>query len=339
MNLSRPRPVFSLWAWLVLVGYMLTALGGIDGASTTREWVLGGTVSVIVALVLGLAFLGLGRIDLALASRPPLRWTFVGLALVGLAFGRPALVTTLQHAFGIDLVATPVAVRVALNLLVIACGTLLIYALRSAIRRNVAGRRRLLAVLGQLRSQAEQIEAAADAIADDFQREVRTPVLDALGALASRDLPPAQLAEELRFVAHAVVRPLSHQASRAELEEALDEIALDATPTPEAGRLERGLLQPSRIIVAPAWLTTLVCMLVLIPAVLNVQGIPLGLLVIAGASAVSYVGGLALTFLPLPRRPVSAIIVLVGAHLVIAALAVWVLLGPLTVPPIIEAYL
>ncbi len=338
MNRSRPRPFFSLWAWLVLAPYLLLALGGMDGASTPREWALGATVSVLVAIALGALYFTLGRIEIAIANRPPLRWTLVGVALAGMAFGRPALLTALQHAVGIDLVPTPFAIRVALNGIVITLSTVLIHLLLNAVRRNLDGRRRLLAVLWQLRSQTELIEATAGRIADDFQREVRTPVLDALGALVSRDLPPAQLSEELRFVAHAVVRPLSHQAAGAGLEEALDGIAIEAVPAPEAPP-ERGLLQPSRIVAAPAWLTTLVCMMLVLTSVIFAQGAALGLVLMAAGSAVSYAGSLGIHFLPLPRRPAAAVAVLTLAHFVVGAAVIWVLHGSLALTPIIWTYL
>ncbi|HWK19873.1 MAG TPA: hypothetical protein VNR37_03770 [Microbacteriaceae bacterium] len=336
---TRARPVFSIWAWLVLSPYLLIALGGVDRATTPHEWLLGATASVVVHLLLLGAYLGVGAVEVAVAGRPGLRWSIVGAAIVLIAIARPALITVVQHALGVDLVPPTFALaRIVLNALVIGVGTLLTYALLDVVRRNLDGRRRLFAVLTRLEAQVQLVDETADRVVERFQQEVRAPVLDALGALVARDLPDDELATELQWVAHSVVRPLSHKVTDSGLEEALADAELDAVPTPRPIS-EGGLLRPTRIIPAQAWLTTLLAMVMLLPPVLNVQGPWLGLALVAGAAAVSYVGGLIIGRIPLPAATPWAITVLAVEQLIVSGFVVWVLLGPKSITPIIGYYL
>ncbi len=339
LNRSRFRPVFSIWAWLVVTPYLISALGGTDGARTAREWTLGIAVSMIVDVVILLVYLLIARLERATAARPPLRWTIVATALVVVAFARPALVTALQGLSGVDLISTPFPTRVVLNVIVIGTATGLMYLLLVSVARSRDGRRRLLAVLGRLRSQTELLEATAARVAEDFLLEVRRPVLDALGALVARELPPRELAEELRWTAHAVIRPLSHRASEARLEDALGEIRIDPEPTPNAPPAVRELLQPSRIVAVPAWLSTFVGVILLLPPELNAQGIPVGLALTAGGAVVSLVGGLLIRLVPLPRRTSAEIVLLSVMELIVGAAICAVLLGGLAITPIVVYYL
>ncbi|MBO9578304.1 MAG: hypothetical protein J7480_05990, partial [Microbacteriaceae bacterium] len=344
---SRPRPVFSIWAWLLLTPYLLTALGGVDGATAPHEWLVGAIVSVVVHLLLLGAFLAIGRVEVAVAGRPALRWWLVVGTLGALAVGRPLLLTSLQRLGGVDLVSSYFLARIVLNFFVLAIATLLMYVLLEVVQRNIDGRRRLLLVLERLEQQAADAEGVAERVADDFQREVREPVLDALGALVPLDLSPEQLARELQWTAQAVVRPISHQAAGAELAEALDDVRIDPDPgepatgpVPAAERLTlRSLLQPSRVTAAPAWITTLLSMLLLMPPVVNLHGLGLGLALMSLATAVSFLGTLLVRLVPLPRRTLLAIAALGAAHLVVGAGVVVVLVGPLAVTPIIGYYL
>lgn len=346
---TRARPVFSIWAWLVLSPYLLIALGGVDDASNAREWLLGATTSVVVHLVLLAVYLGVGAIEVAVAGRPWLRWAVVGIAIAAIAVGRPALIGALQHQLGVDLVPSAYGLaRIVLNGLVVGVGTILVYLLLDAARRNLDGRRRLLVVLAQLERQAEEVEASANRIAADFQQEVRAPVLDALGSLVPRELSDAELAGELQWVAHSVVRPLSHKVTEAELEEALDDTSFDAEPDADAAailradtgeRSLRALLRPSEITPAPAWLATLVAMLLLLPPELNVQGVLPGLALVAAGAAVSFAGGLLIRAIPLPASTPLAILVLSIEQLLLGCLVVIALLGSQPLTPLIGYYL
>jgi len=325
---TKPRPVFSIWAWLVLAPYLLVALGGMDGASLVHEWLLGAGVSLAVHGILLVAFLGLGALEVAIAGRPAVRWTLVGVALVGIAFGRPALITALQSLVGIDLVPTHEAVRVALNFLVIGLGCFLIYSLRESLASTRDSRGRLLVVLERLSTRTARIDAMADDIASEFQRDVRGPVLDALGGLVARDLPPRELSDELRWVAHAVVRPLSHRASDADLEQALEEIDVDTSGLTGAIATGTGTLQRTPMSPAAAWLVTVVIVTVLLPVEIDANGLWPGLPLAAAGAAVSLLGGLLLTWIPRPSNPRTAIVALTLEELLLGAATTATLLGP-----------
>ena len=335
---TSARPVFSVWAWLVLSPYLLIALGGVDGAATTHQWLLGATVSVVVHLVLLAVYLGVGTIEVAVAARPGLRWTIVGLAIAVVAVGRPALISALQRLLGVDLVPGDYGLaRIVLNALVIGLGSLLTYALLDAVRRNIDGRRRLLVVLARLEAQAERTDATADRIAAEVQQEVRGPVLDALGGLVARDLTDAELATELQWVAHSVVRPLSHRVTDAGLEDAIADD--DPSLPPRTGETPaRGLLRPTRIMVAPPWLTTVIALLIMLPPVLDNHGVWFGLALAAAGAAVSLLGGLVIRAIPLPSATPGAIVVLSLEQLALGGLVLWVLRGPLPPSPILSYY-
>ncbi|OJX63191.1 MAG: hypothetical protein BGO95_09260 [Micrococcales bacterium 73-13] len=330
---TTPRPVFfSAWAWLVLAPYLVIALGGMETAPTVSLWWHGAAVAAIVHAALLGVFLGLGAIETAVASRPRARWTVVAVALLAIAVGRPALVSALQHAFGLDLVETQTWIRFLLNLFVIATGCALIYGLRESLARREDGRQRLLVVLTTIQAQADRIEATADRVADEFQREVRGPVLEALDALVPRRLPPAELSDELRQVAHDVVRPLSHRASDVDLGDALGDVGIDPAAV-EPQPVVRGELHQSRIAPAAAWLTTLVAVVVLVPAEFNANGLALGAALAAAGAAVSLAGGLLLRAVPLPTRPRAATAGLAISQLLLGALVTATMLGPVWATP------
>ena len=324
MTPPRARTVFSLWGWLLLAPYFLTAFGGFDGARTVQEWAVGVSTAIEVHLALGAAFLLLAPIDRRLAGRPALRWPFVAVAICALAVARPTLVYLLHQVFGFDLVDTPFWLRILMNLAVLSIALLLLHSGIEAITRNLEVRRRLLTVLTSLRAQAEHIEREQERIAESFRREVTRPVIDALGRLIPRDLPPDQLAEELEWVAELVVRPISHRTHGAELDEALADI--DPTlPPPAPGRT---MLPPSRIVAAPAWAVTVITTVLLTPAELSANGLGLGLLLLLAGAAASFLGGLVVQRLPLPQRAAPAIAVLAIVYLLLGALSCRVLIGP-----------
>jgi hypothetical protein len=325
---TKPRPVFSVWAWLVLAPYLLVALGGMDGASLVHEWLLGISVSLAVHGILLLVFLAIGALEVAAADRPAMRWTLVAVALVGIAFGRPALVSGLQALVGVDLVPTPEGVRVVLNFLVIGLGCFLVYWLRQSLASTRDSRSRLLAVLDRLSTRTDRIEAMADEIAGEFQREVRGPVLDALGGLVARDLSERELSDELRWVAHAVVRPLSHRATEADLEDALEDLDVDTSGLTGAISTEKGSMQRTPIGPAAAWLVTAIIITVLLPAEVNANGVWPGLPLAAAGIAVSLLGGMLLTALPRPSRPRTAFLLLTLEELLLGALTTAAMLGP-----------
>jgi len=316
--------VFSLWGWLLLAPYLLTAFGGFDGARTMQEWAVGVATAIEVHLALGTAFLVLAPIDRRLASRPVLRWTFVALAICALAAGRPTLVYVLHQVFGFELIETPFWIRILMNLVVLGIALLLLYGGIEATTRNLEVRRRLLTLLASLRAQAEHVEGEQERIAESFRREVARPVIDALGRLVPRDLPPEQLAEELEWVAELVVRPISHRTQAADLDEALADID-PALPPPIPGR---ALLQPSRIIAAPAWMLTVITMALLMPAELSANGALPGLLLLLAGAAASFLGGLVVQRLPLPRHAGAATTILAIVYLLLGGLTCWVLIGP-----------
>lgn len=317
----------------MLTPYLLTAFGGYDTAEGPEELTVGIGAAIVVHLVLLGAYLLVGRLERALAARPAFRWTVVAAALVLVATGRPALISELQGIFGLDLVPTPFPYRILMNLAGLAIANLLIYALLQAIARNAEARRRLLAVLARLRAQAERIEAERDRIAADFQRQVARPVLDAIGALVSRDLPPDQLASELRWIAQVVVRPVSHRAAEAGLDEAFDGFEPDTSTGgissgESAARLRWVPLPPSRIRTAPPWLVTLFALILLLSPELNANGPLIGAALLLAGAAVSLVSLSLVGRIPLPSRPWPAIALIGAVHLAVGHLVVWVLIGP-----------
>jgi len=331
---ATARSVFSLWAWIVLAPYLLTAFGGYDTARTAQEWAVGVSTAIEVQLALGLAFIVLGFIERRLAPWPVARWTFVGAALVAIAIGRPLLAAVLQGVFGIELVPTSPMLRFLMNLVVISIAVLLVNGLIESVARNLEVRRRLLTVLASLRAQADHIEEEQEQIAASFQREVAEPVVDALGRLIPRDLAPDQLAEELEWIAELVVRPISHRARGAGLDEAL----ADIDPTLPPPKPARPLLRPSRIVAVRAWVLTLVTSALFMPVEFTANGVGLGTLLLIAGAAASFLGGLVVQQIPLPRRTDLAIVALSALYLGLGALVVWVLIGPTAASPLAGFY-
>jgi len=328
------RPAFSVWTWLVLAPYLVIALGGFDGAQTAREWTAGVSTALVVHVALGIAF-GVGAlVERLLRGRPIARWTFVGLAIGGLAVGRPLLIQTLQQMLGVQLVPTPMPIRVMMNAAVLAIAVLLIHAAFESVAHNLDVRRRLLAVLVSLRAQADRIEAEQSRIAASFRREITEPVLDALGRLVPRDLSADQLAEELESLAEGVVRPISHRAREAGLDEALEDI--DPTLPPPSPT--DALLRPSRIAAAPAWAVTAVTMLLLLSPEIGSNGLPTGALLLLAAAATAFLGSTLIRRIPLPRRPARAIAQLAALYLALGLLSVWILLGQLRTSRLADYY-
>lgn len=332
------RPVFSFWAWLALTPYLLVPLGGLGAASTSRQWLAGVTTSLVVHLVLLAAFLIVGALEVAASARSWLRWTIVGLGLVGMAVGRPILLSAVQDSLGLDLMPwTHGPARIVLNAIAIGIGVGLTYLLLDTVARAIDSRARLHAVLARLEAQARQAEVSADRLADAFHAQVRAPVVDALRDLESRGLAGAELAGELQRIAHTVVRPLSHRVTAAGLEQA---IAPDARlPAVEPAAPRTRLPRARRITPPPASLTAIVTALLLLPPVLDLHGPWPGVGLLAIAAATAFLGGLVIRAIHLPRSVSAALGILALEQLLVGSVVLAVLVLPLPPTPLIGYYL
>jgi len=321
---AGPRPVFSLWAWLVLTPFALTALGGFDLADTLAEFGLGIGIAVVTHLLLGGAFLLVAAGERRLAARPALRWTLVAAAWVVLSVARPLGIIAMQAAFGLDLVTTEFAPRALLNGFAIIVATLAIHWLLTAVTRNTAVRRRLERVLAAVDAQAAEAEAATSALLERFRVNVAEPVLEELESLERRRLDGPALSEALRQLAHDTVRPLSH-------------LAFDVRPTqlssvsdatiPIAARRRRVRLP--RIRPVPWWLTTAMATAIGLGPAIGIHGMRTGLALLLLAAAASALGTGLLRHMPIPARPIPGAVFVTLWFLVLGVLVSLAVVGPL----------
>ncbi len=191
----RSRPVLSLWAWVVMTPYFILQVNGIDASTRPADLPAGIAVAIEVDLALGVAFLVLGSVERLLGRWPAVRWAFVALALLGVAIGRPLLLTALQSLFGVDLAPTPMGARILVNLVVLTVASLALHFVVEGFARNLAARDRLLLIETDLELQATLTEAYRDEIMRRFRDETARPVLDALGRLFVRELPARALSD------------------------------------------------------------------------------------------------------------------------------------------------
>src|SRR5690606_19697691 len=133
-----------------------------------------------------LAFLLIGALERATGRWPWLRWSIVGLALLGLAEARPALLSHLQRLFGFDIIETDWHLRFLMYATVLTAGVLLIHAVIETIARARAAERRLRRVLEALESERTRLASMGRSVGAAFQRELVTEVLDAVGGLLHR---------------------------------------------------------------------------------------------------------------------------------------------------------
>jgi len=323
----RVRPAFSMWAWLTLTPYLLTALAGIDLAASPRELGLGLLAAVLVHAVLLVAFLAIGGLERLTGAVPWLRWTIVAVGLIGLAEGRPALLTLLQRWLGLDLVETVWPLRFLMNATILTAAVLLIHAVTEAIVRARAADGRLRLVLDALESEATRIASTGRAVSAAFQRELATEVLDALGGLLTSGLPPDGLAKELRWIGRSVVQRAAGQARHAGLEAALATDGSLAIPaSAEVRHAGRRLPQTES---GPAWAITATAIVLFLPPAIQTYGLLPGLLQLLIASVVSLVLTRVVQSVPLPTRRCSSSTVLAGLYLIVGAVYTWVLVSPL----------
>jgi len=306
------RPVFSTWAWLALAPYLLTALAGVETADGPSEFWPGVLAALAVHAALLPAFLLVGFLERRSARHAGLRWSIVGAALLGLAVGRPALLSLLQETLGDDLVETPFILRVLMNLLVMTTALLLIYGVIEALQRSREAGARLRAVLEALASGGARLTRTRATVSRAFQRELARDVLDALGALIHRDCTPEVLAKELRWIARAVVQRAAEQARTAGLSEALEDTG--SIPTvPAAGPAKAGALPPIAAGGA-ATISLITAFLYLAPALSNYEPL-VGLLLVGVSTVVALVLTATIRRLPLPHRPGPALWLLGGLYL------------------------
>jgi len=331
----RIRPVFSVWAWLLLTPYCIISLNGIDALTPPAALPAGISAAIGADIVLGIALLGFGAIERRL-TRPAIRWSFVAAALIVCAYIHPLLLSVLQGALGHDLTVIPMSVRFVVNLVVLTVACLALHFLVEGLARNLAARDRLLLVEADLETQAILTEAYRDEIGERFLHEVAAPVIAALGRLFARELPPPVLAAELERVAHLIIPPVSERVDRAALEEALD----DLSPTPEttsAFDAIRRFLSPERVAAAPAWIVALIC-LVLLPTGLALA--PPAAVVAYGTAAVilAFPLGWVATRIRLPDATSRAIPVLAVVYLAVAAPPSLLIALPNAESPLFWAY-
>ncbi len=332
---ARVRPAFSIWAWLALTPYLLTAFSGTDLATGSRQLTFGLLAAAVVHGVLLLAFLLVGALERATGRWPWLRWSIVAVALLAIAEGRPALLSHLQHRFGFDIIETDWHLRFLMNATVLTAAVLLIHAVIETIARAREAERRLRVVLDALESEHTRLVSMQRSVGAAFQRELMTEVLDAVGGLLHRGLPPDNLAKELRWIARSVVRRVAEQARTARLGDALDDTGAIPIPGPGAeatsGPPVPRLPTPWA---GPAWAITGIALLLFLPPALHAYGPLVGALQLLLASVVSQVLAMAIRRIPRPATRARSIAALAAMYLVVGGIYCWILIRQLGDDPL-----
>ncbi len=257
------RPVFSGWAWLLFIPYGLATFGEYDHARSTSDQLIGITAAAAAHLVVGVMFVGATLVERRIRTG----WLHLGwsaVALAAISFVRPAVVSWVQGALGVDLLGTQWGYlqRVAATFVIFGLFIVLVHWFLENGTRNVDVRARLNRVAAEMAATREQSERTDARFRAEFDREVAQPLRSALEALRTLANDPEELAEALRTVAHEVVRPLSHRTFQMDAE-AVEYVWSGAPVLAPAPRRLR-LLAPTRITISPAWMPMLLWLLLVI---------------------------------------------------------------------------
>jgi len=313
--------VFTLWAWLTLAPYLLTAFGGYDAASNNYERLAGVTAAVLAYLVVGVGFLigwAVERQILRLPHGRGIRWIWFAIMLAAISVARPLVVSEIQQAFGVNLIATSTLNRSLLNAVGIGFVCILLFIFLERARRAASARRALHSVIRGLVTRRAELEAATAELPDQFERGVAEPVRAAL-----RDLDPrtgsAEMSNRLRGVAHDVVRPRT--SAMFTMNEDAVEYRWVAETRRAPGRIRGELRLPRQIEAANPWAPALIWLFLEMPLAITALGLQLGLLLDLASTIIVLSVNWLLTFIPLPRRPIFATACLFVGYAGIGALA------------------
>lgn len=320
-DLRQPTgTVFTVWAWLTLAPYLLTAFGGYDLAKNNFERLAGVTAAVVAYLVVGLGFLigwAVERQMLRLPHGAIIRWLWFAIMLAAVSLARPYVVSQVQSWFGVDLISETTLNRSLLNAIGIGFVCILLFLFLERARRAASARRALRDVIRGLAAHRAELEAATDALPSQFEQDVAAPVRDALRAVDPRS-SNADMSARLRDIAHDVARPLT--SAMFEMNESAVEYRWVApTPAPRRHREDLGL--PRRIEAANPWVPALIWLLLELPIAIATLGVQIGIVLDLASTIVVLAINWLLTFIPLPRRPIFATICVFIGYAGIGALA------------------
>lgn len=329
------RPVFSLWSWGLLAPFLMTAYGGFDYATTLPEQLTGFGIAVVAQILLGAAFLGAAAVERRIRS---ITWhvAWVVAALLAMSILRPLLLTGLQELLGVPPVPTSLALRFAMNLVVLGGSVVVVHAWLRAADRSRANRAELRRVLRSRTADVRATELATDRVVEEFSDAVARPVREALEGARVEPFEAAAQAERLRLVAHDVVRPLSHHVFAT---------GMPAIPAQDASTTaiervadRRPTLLPDRVVPAPFWAPIAVFLFVTFPLLPNGYDLGGAVLRAALAGAIGLAGNVLVGLLPL-RRGWPAVLALGLGYGVVGVGTAWAYLvqGWIALAPASEA--
>lgn len=328
---------FTLTAWLTILPFALTVIGGYSNATTRPERIAG----VIIALCAHVAF-GAGMFvgafwERRLVGAWPRFWLVIGLSSA-LGALRPIVLLAASDALDLQLFAGSLAHRIATNVfssVVIIC---MISILVTGLRRRIEARQQLLAVSEKLESQERRNSIKLADLEAEFLDPALTIVRSALQSLPEPATFDSDVeAARLTRIASEIVRPLSHELFAQgpdepnELPPAVSHSPdVDPTSTPvqsidaqndghtrsvTAPRLFEGL----HIAPATIWAPTLLYLALIFPYVSGQDEAGQRLIALGFGLVVSIAGNtiVAMVVPSLPALPAS--IILVASYMLVAA--------------------
>jgi len=314
---ERPRVVLSLLPWAILAPFLVTTYGGFDQATTAGERAAGFLAALVGVLLLLPAFLGAGAVERRVVGRPLLRVAWIALAIVVMAVGRPLVVSWLHALLGVPPVDTPWWLRFVLNTALLTLTAVLAFAVVIAIARRRAVSARLdLALAG---GAAEAAERSTARLLAEFEERVAAPVRAALARATAPPFDRQRQEEELRAVAHDVIRPLSHHVFEVGLES-----ATGPSPTVRQPALRR-------FRAAPPWAVVLVFAGMMYPSALIGYGPLEGLGRLLPAVVIAFLGCWLLGLLRLRGRT-RQLLALIAGYLVIGVAIAFIFLDQSVLP-------
>lgn len=326
----RGRRVFSTAAWAVIAPFAVLATGGFELAAGPGDLARGAAIAVLAQLAVGAVFLVANTLERRARSDAS-HLVLIASAFAVLAVGRPALISAVQDATGGPLLGDqPFGLRVLTNLLTIAVPTLLVFFLDQSLRRGRDVRARLGEVAAHRAAQAVHDEAATARLVARLRTDAIDPVLRALDGARVTPFDAAAQAETLRRVAHDVVRPLSHTASRAEADD-------PGEPPEDPSALPRPQVSSRpRMRNPPAWAAPVGLLLLTATAIATEYRVTAGLVAIAALGVGVGLSSLAgrIPVRRMPRAHGIAVVAVVQLAIGLAMTAVLLLPAPFATRPV-----
>lgn len=264
---------FTVWAWIAILPFALSVIGGYDNAQTLPQRVAGVAIAFGVHLLFGAGMAIGAACERRIAHFWARLWTVIGIS-AALGAVRPVLIASAGKFFGLNLYSGSIAIRMATNVVAAVVIISAMAILVTGLRHRADTREQILLVSERVARQKTQNRKELSTLEAEILSPASVTVRTALRSLpqpASAPFDRIAAAERLSQIASDIVRPLSHELFASSTVEDLGPGTDRQDVTGPAGGSSTGLISSRKLFeglrIGPAtpWIPTLLYAALLLP--------------------------------------------------------------------------